>query len=56
MYLSGMQYITLSLEEISAEIDLEGFAQKHKELMQEVHLPEFEMHPCRVRVRVCRGG
>lgn len=50
MYLSGMQYITLSLEEISAEIDLEGFAQKHKELMQEVHLPEFEMHPCRAKV------
>ena len=49
IYLSGMQYITLSLEEISAEMDIEGFAQKHQELMKDTDLPEFEFHPFMVR-------
>lgn len=39
-----MKKIHLSVEEISAEMDVQGFAEDHKDLMQEAVLPQFVPH------------
>ena len=49
IYLEGMKKIHLSVEEISAEMDVQGFAEDHKELMRDAVLPQFVPHAYMVR-------
>ena len=49
-----MKKIHLSAEEISAEMDVQGFAEDHKDLMQEAVLPQFVPHAFMVRTFVER--
>ena len=51
-----MQKIYLSVEEISAEMDVQGFAEDHKDLMQEAVLPQFVPHAFMVRRFVREKG
>ena len=48
VYLSSMQHIVLSVDEVDGRSDVESFVNVHSDLHKSPGMPELELHPCSV--------